>query len=169
MSDGFDISNNIISGKVDDVTMTFSDTGDFIVKDGGITLDKLAESLLLAIYPIGSIYTNAEVSTDPSTLLGFGDWEAFGAGRVQVGIDVGGDADFDTLNEEAGAKTHELTEAEMPEHTHEYTKPISAGTRDSGAFSNLGTESNTTGTTGSGDAHNNLQPYIVVHMWKRIA
>ena len=37
-----------------------------------------------AIYPVGSIYINASVATNPSTLLGFGTWVAFGAGRVPI-------------------------------------------------------------------------------------
>lgn len=49
-------------------------------------------------YPVGSIYINAAVSTNPSTLLGFGTWEAFGAGKVIVGLDSG-DALFDTLED----------------------------------------------------------------------
>ena len=47
------------------------------------------------IYPVGSIYINATNSTNPGTLLGFGTWAAFGAGKVPVGIDSS-DSDFDT-------------------------------------------------------------------------
>ena len=43
----------------------------------------------LALYPVGSIYTQATVATNPATLLGFGTWAAFGAGRVMVGLDGG--------------------------------------------------------------------------------
>ena len=39
-----------------------------------------------ALYPVGSIYINAGVTTNPATLLGFGTWTAFGAGRVMVGL-----------------------------------------------------------------------------------
>jgi len=68
-------------------------------------------------YPVGSIYINATDDTNPATLLGFGTWAAFGAGRVIVGYDSG-DGDFDTAEETGGSKTHTLTEAEMPSHTH---------------------------------------------------
>ena len=37
------------------------------------------------LYPVGSIYTNASSATNPATLLGFGTWAAFAAGRVMVG------------------------------------------------------------------------------------
>lgn len=54
-------------------------------------------------FPIGSVFL-AVVSTNPATLLGYGTWSAFGAGRVLIGLD-GGDTDFDTAEETGGAKT----------------------------------------------------------------
>lgn len=54
-------------------------------------------------FPIGSVFI-AVVSTNPATLLGYGTWSAFGAGRVMVGRDAG-DTDFDTAEETGGAKT----------------------------------------------------------------
>lgn len=53
-------------------------------------------------FPIGSVFI-AVVNTNPATLLGYGSWSAFGAGRVLIGLDAG-DADFDTVEEEGGAK-----------------------------------------------------------------
>lgn len=122
---------------------------------------------LLAAWPIGSIYTSI-AATNPSTLFG-GNWEAFGAGRVMVGLDSG-DTDFDTSEEIGGAKTHALTIAEMPAHSHTYTLENTRGTGSPGAGngdSSFSTPS--TSTVGSGTAHNNVQPYIVVYMFKRIA
>jgi microcystin-dependent protein len=59
------------------------------------------------------------VNTNPGTLLGYGTWSAFGAGRMLVGLDSG-DADFDTVEETGGAKTVTLTAAQsgLPQHTH---------------------------------------------------
>jgi hypothetical protein len=59
---------------------------------------------LQAIYPVGSIYTNATSSTNPSSLLGFGTWSAFAAGRVLVGLDSS-NAAFDTAEETGGSAT----------------------------------------------------------------
>lgn len=54
-------------------------------------------------FPVGSVFISV-VSTNPATLLGYGTWSAFGAGRVLVGLDSG-DADFDSVEETGGAKT----------------------------------------------------------------
>jgi len=68
-----------------------------------------------ALYPVGSIYINAGVSTNPATLLGFGTWTAFGAGRVMVGLNAS-DALFDTLEETGGSK-----DAVLVQHNHTYS------------------------------------------------
>jgi hypothetical protein len=72
-------------------------------------------SALSAAYPIGSIYLNASSSTNPSALLGFGTWEAFGTGRMMVGFNAS-DALFDTLEETGGSK-----DAVVVSHTHSTT------------------------------------------------
>ena len=94
---------------------TLTTTGNVTV--GGTISGTLADSVLGAVYPVGSIYINATSSTNPATLLGFGTWAAFGAGRVPVGIDSS-DTDFDTAEETGGAKTHTLAEANLPAHKH---------------------------------------------------
>ena len=129
------------------------------------------KTTLAAVYPVGSIYINATNSTNPATLLGFGTWAAFGAGRVPVGIDSS-DSDFDTAEETGGAKTHTLTTSELPAHTHTVETKVSSGVNGTFPLGSTGSTSQGTrasGSTGSGSAHNNLQPYIVVYMWKRTA
>ena len=134
---------------------------------------KLNSKLLLeAIYPVGSIFINTN-GTNPGTFLG-GTWEAFGKGRVLVGQDTG-DASFDTLGETGGEKTHTLTIQEMPSHNHGFSEALAkwysgaddmlGGTYDTRTNGYL----NATNNTGGGQAHNNLQPYIVVSMWQRTA
>jgi hypothetical protein len=130
---------------------------------------------LSSVYPVGSVYINASVSTNPGTLLGFGTWAAFGAGRVMVGLDAG-QAEFNTLGQTGGTKTHTLTVNEIPSHSHttvvnlynpdtsNNTPAVSNNANNSGTFDPI-----TDGATGGGQAHNNLQPYIVVYMWKRTA
>lgn len=131
-------------------------------------IDAIPTPDLSSLYPVGSIYINASVSTNPATLIGFGTWQAFAAGRVMVGLDSG-QTEFDTLGETGGAKTHTLTVDEMPAHTHSVPNSGSQNNSfDSGTT--VGNDvTGTSGSTGGGSAHNNLQPYIVVYMWKRTA
>lgn len=135
---------------------------------------------LADVYPVGSIYINAAVATNPGTLLGFGTWVAFGAGRVMVGIDAS-QTEFDTLGEESGSKTHQLTEAELPSHQHDQgygadqtprhgiTTGLSSVRIDNDGNAFNSTTAARTSSVGSDTAHNNLQPYIVVYMWRRTA
>lgn len=151
----------------------FSKDDEIVVEDvsGPDTQAMTIEQLLGFIYPIGSVYTNANVSTNPGTLLGFGTWTAFASGRVLVGVDTG-QTEFDTLGETGGAKTHTLTTAEIPSHAHLYATIRNGVNWGGGGFSTpdktLGVGEGTT-NTGGGGAHNNLQPYITVYMWKRTA
>jgi hypothetical protein len=139
---------------------------------------------LQALYPVGSIYINAGVTTNPATLLGFGTWTAFGAGRVMVGLN-GSDALFDALEETGGSKdavvvshTHSITD---PGHLHGvptvYGVDLNSGPDviNTSTTASLNTASSTAVTgisvnsTGSSATNANLQPYITVAMWKRTA
>lgn len=146
---------------------------------------------LQAAYPVGSIYINATSSTNPATLLGFGTWTAFGAGRVMVGLDAS-DALFDTAEETGGSKdavvvshTHTATVTD-PGHTHVTTGHsdgiIDAFSGANGRYAypkasgqNTTSDSSTTGisvtnaSSGSSGTNANIQPYITVRMWKRTA
>jgi len=125
------------------------------------------------IYPVGSIYINAAVTTNPATLLGFGTWVAFGSGRMMVGYNAA-DSDFDALQETGGAKTHTLTIAEMPSHNHNRPlgwKPAPNSTDvDITGGNGINPQTNmVTDNTGGGQAHSILNPYIVAYMWRRTA
>jgi len=136
---------------------------------GSGTVGGNAIATLNMLYPVGSVYINASDLTNPATLLGFGTWVSLGTGRTLVGYSPT-DSDFDTLEETGGAKTHTLSISEMPSHTHE-SDFFASGSGESGLnfAGNYAAATRTTSSTGSGSAHNNLQPYIVVKMWKRTA
>jgi len=136
---------------------------------GTITIGSNTATTLQAVYPVGSIYINAAVTTNPATLLGFGTWAAFGTGRVIVGYNAS-DSDFDALQETGGAKTHTLSTAELPSHTHN-SNFVTGGSGVSGVNTagNYDAATNATSATGGGGAHNNVQPYIVAYMWRRTA
>ena len=67
-------------------------------------------------FPVGFIFMSV-VSTNPNTLLGYGTWVAFGAGRMPIGLDSG-NAAFDTVEETGGAETVTLDTTMIPAHTH---------------------------------------------------
>ena len=135
-------------------------------------------------FPVGGIYISI-ASTDPSSIWAGTTWEQFAKGRTLVGLDTS-DSNFKTIGQTGGEKTHTLTTNEIPAHghgmahTHSYTGPntgswkvgtskahtwcTSAGGKTSGEASK-----STTDNAGGGAAHNNLQPYIVVYMWKRVS
>jgi hypothetical protein len=152
-----------------------------------------------AVYPVGSIYINSGVTTNPATLLGFGTWVAFGAGRVMVGLN-GSDSLFDSLEETGGSKDATLvshnhtfsgtTGGQSNDHVHRLFEAATAfppgglpeapyngsvnGTLSNDTTSGTSQDhthgfSGTTSTSGSSATNANLQPYITVAMWKRTA
>jgi hypothetical protein len=151
---------------------------------------------LQAMYPVGSIYTNAGVATNPNTLLGFGTWVSFGEGRVLVGLNSA-DTAFDTLEETGGSSTSGSTTPLMTASNRELSVPIdgwgtsggipgsiSAGRlvvgsgsseineslesiRAAGGDRSLGVHTHT--ITGGEHSHTMTPPYITVAMWKRTA
>ena len=130
-----------------------------------------------ALYPVGSIYMSVN-NTNPSTFFG-GTWEAWGAGKVPVGVDTA-DTDFNAVEKTGGEKTHILTVNEMPKHSHSlptfYSNPEKENITfaDSAFNADKASDGNVSNggqviSTGGGQAHNNLQPYITCYMWKRTA
>jgi len=88
-------------------------------------------------------------------------------GKVPVGKDSS-QSEFDTLGETGGEKTHTLTVDEMPSHKHvqhSYSDPSGSLNRNSRDTTSSGdTETgHSTSSTGGGQAHNNLQPYITLN------
>lgn len=100
-------------------------------------------------------------------------------GRFPVGKDVG---TFSTLGGKGGEEKHTLTIAEMPAHQHSgndrawHDKQKRNGQQwfaglnhDGGSWMSnaandgLTNQDTATGTTGSGQPHNNLPPYVVIN------
>jgi hypothetical protein len=133
--------------------------------DGKVPSTQLPSST--QAWPVGSVFISIS-STNPATSLGYGTWVAFGAGRCLVSLDAA-QTEFDVPEETGGEKTHTLTTGEMPSHSHSYSAILGSGSYSGGpsptAYGSASTY--TTGTTGSGNSHNNLQPYITVYMFKR--
>ena len=189
---------NAVASKADINSPNFTGTPTSSTAPSGTNTTQIATTAfvtaaLSAIYPVGSIYINASSSSNPSSLLGFGTWTEFGAGRVMVGFNSS-DALFDTLEETGGSKdaivishTHTATSTDSG-HTHGYVNPgggavwLTRFNATGGGYNSENTP-NYSGTTSSGNANitttvastgssgtnANLQPYITVRMWKRTA
>jgi hypothetical protein len=156
----------------------------------------VADVIKSALFPVGAIYT-ATVSTNPATLLGFGSWSAFGAGRVLIGNGggfsagaTGGSADSIVISH-----THTYSSTTGSSGTHQHNLQFAASSADDGPSSSGGTRtdsggavltmngnhlalsagahthsiSGTTNSTGSSGTNANLPPYVVVYMWQRTA
>lgn len=136
------------------------------------------------VYPIGSIYMNVN-STNPGTLFG-GTWEQI-QGKFLLGMSSSYPA-----GSQGGEASHTLTTEEMPSHGHNPAnqsgyygfitnskKAFEVG--DMGVQSGSGryypystvafdiSRNSLTGTTGGGNSHNNMPPYLSIYIWKRIA
>lgn len=147
------------------------------VPSGETTVTKeiaLLEDIANALYPVGSIYMSVN-NTNPSTFFG-GTWEAWGAGKVPVGVDTN-DTNFATVEKTGGEKQHTLTIAEMPEHNHTIPCTPTANDGSEPTYQAAQVNAEATGnhnsivavSSGGGSPHNNLQPYITCYMWKRTA
>ncbi len=143
------------------------------------------EEVCNTIYPVGSVYISVN-SANPSSLFG-GTWEQLkdrfllGAGDAYGNGTVGGEA------------SHTLTVNEMPSHTHTQNphchsvraKGFNGTSNTNGYYMLRRNESgdgydtvdsdaamNATATnqnTGGSASHNNMPPYLVVYMWKRVS
>jgi hypothetical protein len=187
-----DVASPTFTGTPTLPTGTIATTQSFGNSSTAIATTAFVQAAMAALFPVGAIYT-AVVSTNPATLIGFGTWTAFGAGRVMVGFDSG-NALFDTAEETGGS-----ADATLPSHTHTATSTDSGHTHTTtwnnindfvqgsqspgaeqspddiqGTF-NIATNSSTANITttiasaGSSGTNANYQPYITVYMWKRTA
>ena len=112
-------------------------------------------------------------NTNPSILFG-GTWEQLkdrfllGSGDTYTNGDTGGEA------------THKLTSSEMPSHRHPWSGVNDGASVSTGMgqypfriYQDKKTNWNGTtsmiGTAGGDQPHNNMPPYLVVYMWKRIS
>jgi microcystin-dependent protein len=210
--------SNVTTAKIADSNVTTAK-----LADGSVTAEKIADGALPSSVPTGMIAPFAGASAplgwlfcqgqsvsrttyaDLFTALG-GVSSPYGGvtstnfnvpdlkGRVPVGLDSA-QTEFDVRGETGGAKTHTLSTAQLPSHTHSGTTstgltngtmiiPEFAGPNHNADYltgwaaspaTSLGNNSSnfpganhdhaftTDGGSGTGQAHNNLQPYIVLN------
>ena len=136
---------------------------------GTQTLDQI----LALAHPVGSIYMSIN-NVSPATLFG-GKWVQI-KGRFLLGA-----SDVYKANTTGGEEKHTLTTDEMPTHTH-YMAAGNAGgdstwTPDDGSWlvDGVTSDKNTwwaqigMNNAGGSAAHNNMPPYLVVYMWRRLS
>ena len=157
-----------------------SETFSAVTAASGTSTTQVATTAFVAsattvAYPVGAIFTTVTAYANSAAVvaaIGGTTWVAFAAGKMLIGLDSG-DTDFDTVEETGGAKTHTLTEAEMPAHTHTYDKMTGqsggCGVNMAGSNGCPAYTSTASSSTGSGSAHSIMNPYIAVYMWKRTA
>lgn len=131
---------------------------------GTQTLDQI----LRLVYPVGSIYMSIN-NVSPATLFG-GKWVQI-KGRFLLGA-----SDVYKANTTGGEVAHTLTNDEMPNHKHSIWFPNSGGEQsaeigypEAGSKNTYYAEASKTSGTGGGAAHNNMPPYLVVYMWRRLS
>jgi microcystin-dependent protein len=220
-------ADNAVSALVDSAPSTLNTLNELAAALGDDA--NFATTITNALSPVGSVTAYA-LATPPAgwllcdgTVHDISSYPALGAGlgstyggngtttfavpnlkgRMPVGLDSA-QTEFDALAETGGAKTHTLTQAQMPSHTHTQNAHNHGITQsphshtvgaDRGWFAGFGTDTslydivlgrgyvgygamgtsgvnanisinNNTATnqnTGGGEAHNNLQPYIVMN------
>ena len=125
---------------------------------------KLTGTIFDAILPVGSIIMRYD-HTSPNTLYPGTTWTRI-ENRFLWATTSGG-----TIGQTGGASTHTLTVNELPAHSH--GSVYSAGAEGEKKFSWLATGNANMAygavSTGGGEAHNNMPPYIQVSIWRRTA
>lgn len=142
-------------------------------------------SLLDLFYPVGSIYQTTNNFIDPNIKFG-GVWEKL------ENVFLFASSSAYALGSKGGEATHTLSTSEMPGHNHKpnndehcFTTNLAVSSASTArrwvtttstqkycAMTATSTndilETATTSTVGGNQAHNNMPPYQVVHMWERI-
>ena len=159
-----------------------------------VTAEWVRSFISNSIYPIDSLYTTLN-TTNPATLLGFGTWARFGEGRALVGFSSDVTSATPDWAKVAGNTFGEfgttLTVAQMPSHKHgivlshetggvvdasgfprlDVTPPYEThlSSEPDGSVSTIDGSGNPLLSEGGNKPHNNVQPSIVVFIWRRTA
>lgn len=166
-------SSSTLGGvKLSDSTNSTSSTSGGIAATPAAVKAAIAEAKLAA-WPIGSIYMSVS-NTSPATLFG-GTWASISE-RFLLGASSSYPA-----GGTGGEFAHKLTQSELPNYSLSVTNGSNVirsktgssadayvQTQSSGwGIPNWESKTVTVASGGSGEAHNNMPPYLAVYMWKR--
>ena len=149
------------------------------------------KDLIDKIYPVGSIYISTSSTFNPQMVWG-GTWRKTADGRCLIGANS-----TYPLGSTGGEATHTLSTNEIPSHSHgllgyifnhahtqstakfgllSSTQMAQNGWQNTGdncdfdALKNDGAVNSwSIRASGGGASHNNMQPYLAVYIWERIA
>ena len=158
--------------KLSDSTSSISSTSGGIAATPAAVFAAIAEAKLAA-WPIGSIYMSVS-NTSPASLFG-GTWE-----RISERFLLGASSSY-SAGSTGGEFAHTLTQSELPNYSLSVTNGsnvIRSKTGNSAdayvqtqsggwGIPNWESKTVTVASGGSGEAHNNMPPYLAVYMWKR--
>ena len=139
---------------------------------GNFNIPSLEFSMIIdLIYPIGSIYMTVS-DTNPFETIKFGVWEKIENRFLLASSNI------HMNGETGGEENHKLSINEMPKHSHKMKYDSvgwtaikqSSGTNGIVEYNKSSYDGQySTEEVGNGNAHNNMPPYLVVNMWKRVA
>lgn len=168
------VGDAMFYGVADNLTTEASGTS-VLDAHQGMLLKGLLDDIWKTIYPVGSIYMSVN-NTDPGTLFG-GTWEAWGTGRVPVGVDSG-DSDFSASEKTGGEKTNTHNHYTLSGNDdnmlyvgstqHAVRSRVSTLKRGAISFTSYG-EGPCREDSTYDESINILQPYVTCYMWKRTA
>ena len=133
---------------------------------------QLYSALLNLIVPLGQPIFRVD-ATHPSTIYPGTTWESVGDGRYIAAVGEHTDLSGNTVTLNpgdiaAGEYLHELTETEMPAHSHGVSG-VDSSEAASGSSDPVPKGTVASGLTGGGDAHNNMPPGFAMYCWVRTA
>ena len=158
--------------KLSDSTSSTSSTSGGIAATPAAVKAAIAEAKLAA-WPIGSIYMTVS-NTSPESLFG-GTWE-----RISERFLLGASGTY-PAGAAGGEFAHTLTQSELPNYSLSVTNGSNVIRSKTGSSAdayvqtqsggwgipNWESKTVTVASGGSGEAHNNMPPYLAVYMWKR--
>lgn len=147
---------NLTGDVTGSVTFDSSDS-----KDLSTTISTSSTSaIILAAYPIGSVYISVSTNS-PVTLFG-GSWD-----KIASDLVLSSALTDSALGTSGGSNTRAIETANLPAHSHTLLGGGANATLGAEPGNSTGTDLGQTGTTGGGTAFNVRQKSYYVNMWVR--